>query len=155
MLRLAPPGFERFLTTPLLAATFGGGEANVAVSLANFGLGARYVTALPANNPMSDAFLYQMRGFGVDSRRCSSTAGRFGVYSWKAAPRAGFQGDLRPRPLLDLAGQTGRYRLGGIFDGAAWFHMTGITPAMTQSCADLALEAVEAARAAGSRSRWI
>ncbi|MBI4892418.1 MAG: sugar kinase, partial [Acidobacteria bacterium] len=61
MLRLAPPGFERLLMSPSLVATFGGGEANVAVSVANYGQAARYVTVLP-DNPITDAFVYQMRG---------------------------------------------------------------------------------------------
>jgi len=66
MLRLAPPGFERFLQSPQFAATFGGGEANVAVALANFGNPARYVTVLPSN-PIADAFVGELRRFGVDA----------------------------------------------------------------------------------------
>jgi len=150
MLRLAPPGFERFLTTPLLAATFGGGEANVAVSLANFGLGARYVTALPANNPITDAFLYQMRGFGVDVAAVKLTGGRFGVYFVEsgANQRASKVTYDRAHSSISQA-KPGDFDWAAIFAGAAWFHVTGITPALTQSCADLTLEAVEAARAAG------
>ena len=150
MLRLAPPGFERFLTTPMLAATFGGGEANVAVSLANFGLNARYVTALPANNPITDAFLYQMRGVGVDVSCIKLTAGRFGAYYVEsgANQRASKVTYDRAYSSISLA-KPGDFDWAAIFSGAAWFHVTGITPALTQSCADLSLEAVHAARAAG------
>src|SRR5579872_3302265 len=80
MLRLAPPGCERFLQSPLFQATFGGGEANVAVSLANFGLPASYVTALPAKNPLSDAAIGQLRGFGVDTASIVRGKGRMGIY---------------------------------------------------------------------------
>ena len=79
MLRLAPPGFERFLQSPQFVATFGGGEANVAVSLANFGTPARYVTVLPSN-PIGDAVIYQLRGFGVDTSKIVRGKGRMGVY---------------------------------------------------------------------------
>ena len=67
MLRLAPPSFERFFQSPYFQATFGGGEANVAVSLAGFGLQAAFVTVLPAANPIADAAIAELRGFGVDT----------------------------------------------------------------------------------------
>lgn len=150
MLRLAPPGFERFLTTPLLAATFGGGEANVAVSLANYGLNARYVTALPANNPITDAFLYQMRGFGVDVAPVQLTGGRFGVYFVESGANQRPSKVTYDRAHSSIAqAKPGDFDWAAIFAGAAWFHVTGITPALTQSSADLTLEAVQAARAAG------
>src|SRR5687768_1183017 len=80
MLRLAPPGFERFLQSPRFVATFGGGEANVAVAVATYGLPATYVTVLPPNNPISDAFIGEMRRFGVDSSPVVRGKGRFGIY---------------------------------------------------------------------------
>src|SRR5579884_2824762 len=80
MLRLAPPGFERFLQSPQFVATFGGGEANVAVALAGFGVAARYVTVLPANNPIADAFLGELRRFRVDESCVVRAAGRMGLY---------------------------------------------------------------------------
>src|SRR5512136_2599178 len=79
MLRLAPPGYERFLQSPQFVATFGGGEANVAVSVAGYGSPARYVTVLPAN-PIADAVVYQLRGFGVDTGKIVRGKGRMGVY---------------------------------------------------------------------------
>ena len=150
MLRLAPPGFERFLTSPQLLATFGGGEANVAVSLANFGQAARYVTALPANNPISDAFLFQMRGFGVDVSQIKLGAGRFGAYYVEsgANQRASKVTYDRAHSSISLA-KPGDFDWKTIFEGAAWFHTTGITPALTESCAELTIESVRAAQAAG------
>src|ERR1700682_6224764 len=80
MLRLAPPGFERFLQSPQFVATFGGGEANVAVALASFGNPARSVTLLPPANPIADAFLGELRRFGVDETQVVRSKGRLGVY---------------------------------------------------------------------------
>src|SRR5271169_4826317 len=80
MLRLAPPGFERILQSPQFVATFGGGEANVAVAMAGFGHAARYVTVLPEKHPVADACVAQLRGFGVDTSRIMRGPGRMGVY---------------------------------------------------------------------------
>ncbi|MGC8795195.1 MAG: PfkB family carbohydrate kinase, partial [Bryobacteraceae bacterium] len=80
MLRLAPPGFERFLQSPMFVATFGGGEANVAVALACFGIPARYVTVLPPKHPIADAVVSQLRGLGVDTSKIVRAPGRMGVY---------------------------------------------------------------------------
>src|SRR5882757_8115385 len=80
MLRLVPPGFERFLQSPQFVATFGGGEANVAVALAGFGNPARYLTVLPPNNPIADNVVAQLRGFGVDTSKILRAKGRMGVY---------------------------------------------------------------------------
>src|ERR1022692_754221 len=80
MLRLAPPGFERFLQSPQFVATFGGGEANVAVALATFGLPARYVTLLPPNHPIADAVVGELRRFGVDTSQIVRARGRMPVY---------------------------------------------------------------------------
>src|SRR5579864_9193513 len=79
MLRLAAPGFERFLQTPQFSATFGGGEANVAVALASFGLAAAYVTVLP-DNPIADAAIAELRRFGVDTSHIVRGQGRMGIY---------------------------------------------------------------------------
>src|SRR5271155_4380411 len=80
MLRLAPPGFERLLQSPEFVATFGGGEANVAVALAGFGNAARYITVLPPKNPIADALLGELRRFGVDASHAVRGPGRMGVY---------------------------------------------------------------------------
>src|SRR5258708_6226179 len=80
MLRLAPPGFERFMQSPQFIATFGGGEANVAVAVSGFGLPARFVTILPPGNAISDAFIGELRRFGVDPSYIVRGPGRFGIY---------------------------------------------------------------------------
>src|SRR5207245_11578596 len=80
MLRLAAPGFERFLQTSQFVATFGGGEANVAVALAGFGSTAAYVTLLPPNQPIADAAVGELRRFGVDTSRIVPGKGRMAVY---------------------------------------------------------------------------
>ena len=79
MMRLAPPGYYRLGQTDTLGMTFGGAEANVSVSLANYGLNARYVTRLP-ENPLTDAFEYQMKGFGVDVSMIAKGGDRMGIY---------------------------------------------------------------------------
>ncbi len=150
MLRLAPPGFERFLQSPQFVATFGGGEANVAVAVSNFGYPARYVTVLPPNNPISDAFIGEMRRFGVDASPIARGKGRFGIYF--VEPGA----NQRPSKVVyDREGSSialakpGDIDWAKTFDGAGWFHVTGITPAISESSAGLALEGARKAREMG------
>ncbi len=150
MLRLAPPGFERFLQSPQFLATFGGGEANVAVALAGFGLPARFVTVLPPANPIVDAFIGELRRFGVDPSYIVRQKGRLGIYF--VEPGA----NQRPSKVVyDREGSAialakpGDVDWNNAFDGATWFHITGITPALSQSAADLALESVREARKRG------
>jgi 2-dehydro-3-deoxygluconokinase len=149
MLRLAPPGFERFLQSPQFVATFGGGEANVAVSLAGFGVPARFVTVLPSN-PIADACVAELRGFGVDTSQIARGPGRMGIYFLEAGA------NQRPSKVVyDRAGsaialaQPGDIDWEAAFQGAGWFHVTGITPAISRGAADLALEAAAKARARG------
>lgn len=149
MLRLAPPGFERFLQSPQFLATFGGGEANVAVAVSGFGLPARYVTVLPAN-PITDAFIGEMRRFGVDADQIVRGKGRFGIYF--VEPGA----NQRPSKVIyDREGSSIAAAKPGAIDwskalaGGTWFHITGITPAISEGAAQLAIESVKAARAAG------
>src|SRR5215468_4673737 len=139
MLRLAPPGFEKFLQTARFVATFGGGEANVAVSLAQFGLPAVYVTALP-ENPIADAAVAELRRFGVDTSRIVRGKGRLGIYY--------LEGGANQRPskvIYDRTGSTiaiakpGDIRWDEIFADAGWFHITGITPAISATAAELSL----------------
>jgi 2-dehydro-3-deoxygluconokinase len=147
MLRLAPPGFERFLQSPAFVATFGGGEANVAVALAGFGYGARYVTVLPDKHPIADACVAQLRGFGVDTAHIARGPGRMGVYYVEpgANQRASAVTYDREGSAIAIA-KPGAIDWNQALDGAAWFHITGITPAISASAAELAQEAVTAAR---------
>lgn len=149
MLRLKPPGFERFFQSPMLEATFGGGEANVAVSLANFGMETAYATALPAND-IGHACLAELRKFGIDVSSIIRAPGRMGIYFLENGA------NQRPSKVVyDRAGSSialakpGDFDWGKIFAGAGWFHITGITPAISASAAELSLEAVAAAKRAG------
>lgn len=150
MLRLAPPGYERILQSPQFVATFGGGEANVAVALAGFGWPASYVTVLPPNNPIADAAIGQLRGFGVDTSKIVRAKGRMGVYYLEAGANQRPSKVVYDRDDTAIAlAKPGDIDWNGVFAGAGWFHITGITPALSASAADLAIESVRAARAKG------
>jgi 2-dehydro-3-deoxygluconokinase len=150
MLRLAPPGFERFLQSPSFVATFGGGEANVAVALAGFGVAARYITVLPPNHPIADAFVGEMRRFGVDPSYIVRGKGRMGIYFVETGANQRPSKVVYDRDYSAIAlAKPGDIDWGRTFEGANWFHITGITPALSQSAADLALESVRAARDRG------
>src|SRR5512138_794572 len=150
MLRLAPPGFERFLQSPQFVATFGGGEANVAVAVAGFGIPARYVTVLPPNNPITDAFAGEMRRFGVDPSYIVRQKGRFGIYFVEPGANQRPSKVVYDREYSAIAmAKPGDIDWDKTLDGANWFHITGITPALSQSAADLALESVQKARSKG------
>jgi len=149
MLRLKPPGAERFFQSPLLEATFGGGEANVAVALAGFGSEAAFVSVIP-QNAVGDACVGELRRRGVDTSLVVRKGSRLGIYF--------LEGGANQRPsvvIYDRAGSAiAEAKKGDIdwdrsFEGAAWFHVTGITPAISLSAAELALEAVKKAKARG------
>lgn len=149
MLRLKTPGNERFFQSPAFEASFGGGEANVAVALANYGLDAGFVTALPKND-LADAALRELRGFGVDVSRVRRSGDRMGIYFLETGA------NQRPSKVVyDRSGSSiaqcgpGDFDWAALFAGAKWFHITGITPALSQSAADLSLEAVQVAKAHG------
>jgi 2-dehydro-3-deoxygluconokinase len=149
MLRLSSPGFERLLQSPTLHATFGGGEANVAASLAGFGLPAAFVTILPQANPLADAAIAELRGFGVNTSHIARSAGRMGVYFLETG--ASQRG---ARVVYDRAGSAFALASASIdwprvLDGAGWFHVTGITPAVSEAAANLAIEAARTARGMG------
>ncbi|MEJ8566493.1 sugar kinase [Elongatibacter sediminis] len=149
MLRLKTPGHERFFQSPSFEATFGGGEANVAVALANYGLNARFVSALP-DNAIGDSALRELRGFGVDTHHVRRSGDRVGIYYLESGA------NQRPSKVIyDRAGSAiaecrpGDFDWARVFEGAKWFHITGITPALSQPVADLSLESVKAARELG------
>lgn len=149
MLRLAPPGFERFLQSPQFVATFGGGEANVAVALSVFGWPAAYVTVLPAN-PIGDSVVAELRRFGVDTSKIARGKGRMGIYFVEAGANQRPSKVVYDRENAAIAlAKPGDIDWDAAFDGAGWFHVTGITPAISASAADLALESVQKARAKG------
>lgn len=149
MLRLKSPEFERLFQRPVLEATFGGAEANVAVSLVNYGLEATFVSAIPKNN-VGDACLGELRRFGVDTSAIRRAGDRLGIYFLETGA------NQRPSKVTyDRAGssiaaiQPGEVDWASVFRGADWFHVSGVTPAISASAAATALEAATAARAAG------
>jgi 2-dehydro-3-deoxygluconokinase len=149
MLRLAPPGFERFLQSPGFVATWGGGEANVAVSVAGFGMPASFVTVVPSN-PIADAMMAELRRFNVGTSGIVRGKGRMGIYFVEpgANQRASKVVYDREYSAIALA-KPGDIDWNNALSEAGWFHTTGITPAISASAADLALEAVQAARGKG------
>ncbi|MDQ6677149.1 MAG: sugar kinase [Acidobacteriota bacterium] len=149
MLRLAPPGFERFLQSPQFIATFGGGEANVAVTVAGFGWPASYVTVLP-ENPIADAIVAELRKFGVETSSVRRSKGRVGVYYVEAGANQRASKVVYDRDFSSIAmAKPGDIDWNYAFSGAGWFHITGITPALSASCAQLAMESVREAKRLG------
>src|SRR5213075_226723 len=121
MLRLAPPGLERFLQTPQFVATFGGGEANVAVALAQFGMPAAYVTVLP-ENPIADACVAELRRFGVDTSRIVRGKGRLGIYYLEAGANQRPSKVIYDRENSAIAlAKPGAINWDEAFAGAGWF----------------------------------
>jgi 2-dehydro-3-deoxygluconokinase len=150
MLRLAPPDLERPLQSGIFVATFGGGEANVAVSTANYGILSAYVTALPPNHPVADACIAELRRFGIDTSLIVRKPGRMGVYYLESGANQRPSKVTYDRDNTSIArAKPGDIDWNRVLDGATWFHITGITPAISQSAADLSLEAVQAARDKG------
>lgn len=149
MLRLKPPGFDRLMQTHLLEAAFGGGEANVAVTLANFGMPSSFVTVLPRND-LAEACIRELRGFGVDTSPIVRAGDRLGIYFLETGSnqRAGKVIYDRMNSAIAQA-KPGDIDWSKALSGAGWLHITGITPAISQSAAELSLEAVKAARALG------
>jgi 2-dehydro-3-deoxygluconokinase len=151
MLRLKAPGRERLFQSPLLEATFGGGEANVAVSLSILGMSASFVGAL-SKDAVGEAALRSLRAYGVDVSRVRRTDERTGIYFLEAGA------DQRASLVVyDRAGSAAAAMKSGDFDwpaimaGADWFHVTGITPALSRSASDAAIEAATAAKSAGAK----
>ncbi len=149
MLRLKAPGRERFFQSPMLEATFGGGEANVAVSLANYGIDAAFVTVLP-ENVLADACLRELRRFSVDTSKIVRGPGRMGAYFLEAGAN-----QLPSKVVYDRSdsaislAKPGDIDWEESFKGADWFHITGITPAISATAMALSLESVKAAKEMG------
>ena len=149
MLRLAPEGYYRFVQAASYGATYGGGEANVAISLANYGMDASFVTKLPAHE-IGQAGVNSLRQFGVDTSKIVRGGDRVGIYFLEKGA------SQRPSKVIyDRAGSaiatatTADFNWDEIFEGADWFHFTGITPALGDNVAEICLEACKAAKAKG------
>ena len=149
MLRLATPGYLRFVQSDQLTATFGGGEANVAVSLANYGIPVEYVTRLPQNE-IADWCISELRKYNVGTQQIIRGGDRVGIYFLETGAVA------RPSKVVyDRAGSAiaeikpGMVNWREVLKDAQWFHWTGITPALSQGAADACLEAIRAANELG------
>lgn len=149
MLRLAPEGYYRFVQADTFGATYGGGEANVAVSLANYGLDASFVTKLPAHE-IGQAAVNSLRKYGVDTKDIVRGGDRVGIYFLEKGA------SQRPSKVIyDRAGSAiatavkADFDWKKIFEGVSWFHFTGITPALNDEVAAICLEACKAAKDAG------
>jgi 2-dehydro-3-deoxygluconokinase len=135
--------------SPLLEATFGGGEANVAVSLARFGLDAALATVLP-KNPLGEAAVGELRRQGVDTACIVRRGERLGIYFLETGANQRPSVVVYDRSHSSMAeADPGTFDWDAVFDGASWFHISGITPALSQSAADLSLQAVQAAKERG------
>jgi 2-dehydro-3-deoxygluconokinase len=147
MLRLAPPSVERFLQSPRFEATFGGSEANVAVALAQFGLPAMYITALPQNNAIADAALGELRRFGVNTSGIARGKGRMGLYFIEAGANQRPSQVIYDREYSAIAlAEANYFDWHKIFEGACWYHVTGITPAISASSSELTHASASTAR---------
>jgi 2-dehydro-3-deoxygluconokinase len=149
MLRLAPEGYYRFVQARNFGAIYGGGEANVAISLANFGLDSVYVTKLPKHE-IGQAALNTLRQFGVDTSRVVRGGSRVGIYFLEKGASQRPSKVIYDRAGSSIAGaEPEDFDWDGIFEGASWFHFTGITPALGDNVAEITLAAVRAAKARG------
>jgi 2-dehydro-3-deoxygluconokinase len=149
MLRLAPPGYLRFEQARSFDVVYGGGEANVAVSLANFGLSARFVTRVPAN-PMGQAAINEMRRYGVDTSYMVKGGERLGIYFLEKGASQRPSKVVYDRKLSAISqAQRNDFDWRAIFAGFDWFHFTGITPALGDNVAETVLEACQAAKGDG------
>ncbi len=149
MLRLKSPGYERLFQSSMLEATFGGGEANVAISLAQFGMDTSFVSILPKDD-LSNACIMELRKYGVDTSHIQYGQGRLGIYFLESG--------ANQRPSKVIYDRTGSsFAIGSrkgiewekIFKNAQWFHITGISPALSENAADLTIDAVMMAKQMG------
>jgi len=145
MLRLSPPGFLRFSQTNSFDVVYGGGESNVAVSLANYGVPVEFVTRLPKTD-IGECALIEMRKRGVGTSHIVHGGDRLGIYFLETGAVNRGSKIVYDRENSAMAKiKSGMVDWDQVFEGASWFHWTGITPAISQSAADVCLEAVKIA----------
>lgn len=149
MLRLAPTGYLRFIQTENFEATYGGGEANVSVSLANYGIDSTFITKLP-DNDIGQAAINSLRKFGVNTEKIVRGGDRVGIYFCEKGA------SQRPSKVIyDRAGSSistaclEDFNWDEIFEGVDWFHFTGITPALNPNIAEICLQACKVAKSKG------
>ena len=149
LLRLSTPGYLRFSQARQFDATFGGGEANVAVSLANYGMDAQFVTRFP-DNDIARCCIRDLHSYGVKTDFCIFGGDRLGIYFLETGAVARPSKVVYDRAHSSISTiQVGMIDWDKVFEGADWFHWTGITPALSQGAADVCLEAIKAANRLG------
>ena len=149
MLRLAPEGYLRFVQSDKFQATFGGAEANVAVSLANYGMDAAFVTKLPTHE-IGQMAVNSLRKFGVDTSKIVRGGERVGIYYCEKGASQRPSKVIYDRAYAAIAmAKREDFDWDSIFEGATWFHFTGITPALSDEMAEICLLACKAAKAKG------
>jgi 2-dehydro-3-deoxygluconokinase len=149
MLRLKPPYWERFFQSPLLEATFGGGEANVAVGLARFGLNVAYISVIP-DNAIGDACIRELKRQGIDTSLIVRKGNRLGIYFLENGANQRPSIVIYDRSYSAISeASSNDISWEKVFDGVSWFHISGITPAISLSASELSLEAVKKAREKG------
>lgn len=149
MLRLSTPGYEKFIQADTFDINYGGGEANVAVSLANYGHQASFVTKVP-NNPIGECAVAALRKYNVDTTHIARGGERLGIYYLETGASMRASNVVYDRAHSSIAeADASDFDFDAIFDGADWFHFTGITPAISDKAALLTEEALKAAKAKG------
>lgn len=149
MLRLSTPDFKRFVQADTFDITYGGGEANVSAALCNYGLNGTFVSKVP-NNPIGQSAINHLRRYGVDTQFVARGGDRLGIYFLETGASMRASQVVYDRAGASIADvDASEFDWDKIFDGADWFHTTGITPALSDKAAALTLAALKAARAKG------
>lgn len=149
MMRLSTPGFERFVQSDSFDVTYGGGEANVAVAVSNYGLDGVFVSKVP-DNALGQAAINHIRRYGVDTQYIARGGKRLGIYFLETGASARASQVIYDRADASIADvDASEFDWDAIFEGADWFHTTGITPALSDKAAALTLAALKAAKAKG------
>src|SRR5205085_7736124 len=149
MLRLSTPDFKRFVQADTFDVTYGGGEANVAAALCNYGLNGTFVTKVP-NNSIGQAAINHLRRYGVNTQYIARGGSRLGIYFLETGASMRASQVIYDRAGASIAeAEVSDFDFDKIFDGAGWFHTTGITPALSDKCATLTETALKTAKAKG------
>ena len=149
MLRLKSPGRERLMQSPLLEATFGGGEANVAVSLANYGLDAEFLSVIPSNS-IGDAAIGELRRFNVGTDKIIRTDGRMGIYYLETGANQRASKVIYDRAYSAISMfDPEKYDWDRIYNNVTWLHISGITPAISEQTKDASIASVKEAKKRG------
>ena len=149
MLRLSTPDFKRFVQADSFDVTYGGGEANVSAALCNYGLNGVFITKVP-NNAIGQSAINHLRRYGVDTQFIAKGGDRLGIYFLETGASMRASQVIYDRAGASIAdASVNDFDFDKIFEGADWFHTTGITPALSDKCAALAEAALKAAKAKG------